>query len=206
MVDRSEAGTRQPTIAWDVDDVLNDLMGGWLAWYRERGPTAITYEEIAENPPYRLLGISRDEYLASLDAYRLSDAARGQQPVPEVLAWFEEHGDGAHHIAVTATPLATAPGSAEWVVRHFGRWIRTFHVTPSPRVGDGIAERETKTASLARLGGADMAVDDLPANLEGMPEMGIATLVFPRPWNGAPGTISDALRELTALLDEVTCR
>lgn len=189
------------TIAWDVDDVLNDLTRRWLAWFRKRAKSELPdYDDLIANPPHELLDITRDEYLGYLDEFRLTDAARGQHPVPEVFAWFERNGDRYRHVALTATPLVTAPVSAEWVTRTFGRWIRTFHFVPSAREDDGLATYETKGEFLSWFGLADVLVDDSPANLEGAREAGVDALAFPRPWNDAPGTAADALMRLDDLL------
>ena len=62
------------TIVWDVDDVLNNLMQSWLetAWLPAHPACQITYRLLTENPPHHLLGISKIEYLQSLDDFRLN--------------------------------------------------------------------------------------------------------------------------------------
>ena len=77
------------TIAWDVDDVLNDLMLMWFRqrWIIEHDDCKLKYEELTENPPHRLLGISVYEYLQSLDDYRLSPLYQQMKPVKEVMEW-----------------------------------------------------------------------------------------------------------------------
>ena len=192
------------TIAWDVDDVLNNLLTDWLAaWCAVRGDSArVAYADLTENPPDRLLGISREEYLASLDAFRNSDVARHLQPVPEVLDWFERKGDRYRHLALTARPLETVPAAAEWVMRHFGTWIRTFHYVPADRPGRALPRYDvTKAEFLGWLGKADVLVDDTPANLESCPALGIAAVLVPRPWNGGVGDITTALELLDRELE-----
>ena len=93
----------------------------------------LQYEEITANPPHQVLGISsKEEYLASLDAFRVSEAARRLTPNrrdPRVAA---THGDRSTATsALTARPLASAGVAAEWVFRHFGNYIRCFGVVPS---------------------------------------------------------------------------
>jgi len=50
------------TIAWDVDDVLNNLMKVWLEqfWQPKNVGQSPNYEEIKVNPPYQLLGVNRE--------------------------------------------------------------------------------------------------------------------------------------------------
>ena len=71
------------TIIWDVDDVLNDLMRAWFEDYAALNGTHthITYDRLTSNPPHELLGISRMEYLESLDKFRLSEMAENMTPV-----------------------------------------------------------------------------------------------------------------------------
>ena len=85
------------TMAWDVDDVLNDLLRAWFdqAW-RPRDPTcAISYEQLTENPPHAILGTTIDDYRRSLDAFRLSDAGANLPPNPLLVEWFRTFGPRA---------------------------------------------------------------------------------------------------------------
>ena len=43
------------TLAWDVDDVLNDLMQVWLeeAWLPAHPECNVTYRDLTSNPPHR---------------------------------------------------------------------------------------------------------------------------------------------------------
>jgi len=191
------------TIVWDVDDVLNDLTRAWLegAWLPAHPDCPVQFASLVENPPHRLLGITKDEYLASLDAFRVSSAARQLQPVAEVLTWFDRYGGCARHVALSAAPLETVHESAAWVMRHFGRWIRTFAFVPSPRRTPLIPRYETtKGEYLAAWGKADVFIDDSQANVEAARTRGIAALLMPQPWNSSHQTVSETLERLTRLV------
>jgi hypothetical protein len=190
------------TIAWDVDDVLNDLMRVWLerAWLPEHSGCRAAYEDLRANPPHELLGIRLEEYLASLDAFRRTHYLEELAPRPEVLAWFERHGGAFRHMALTATPLACAPISAAWVLRHFGKWIRSFHFVPSARAGETIPTYDRgKQDFLSWWGQPAVLVDDQPANVEAVRRAGGRAILTPRPWNGGAGTIAQAIAELENL-------
>lgn len=60
------------TIAWDVDDVLNNFMYDWLnkEWLTENPLSSVVFKNLTENPPKRILKISKNEYLNSLDKFR----------------------------------------------------------------------------------------------------------------------------------------
>ena len=187
------------TVVWDVDDVLNDLMHSWfeLHWLPRHPDCPITYSMISENPPHLLLGVSVTEYLASLDTFRLSEAAREMAPVPEVLGWFRSHGGHFRHIALTATPMCAAPFSAAWVMRHFGWWIRSFSIVPSVRAGEVAPIYDNSKQDFLRWWGkADILVDDNAMNIAAAQELGISTVLIPRPWNGSQLTLADALETL----------
>jgi hypothetical protein len=193
------------TIAWDVDDVLNDLMRAWLeaGWKPAHPDCVLCYEQLTANPPHALLGARLDEYLASLDAFRLSADFADLTPRPEVLRWFESEGMRFHHLALTAVPLRAAPASAAWVLRHFGRWIRSFHFVPSPRPGDRKATYDSsKEAFLRRHGNIDLLIDDNPAHVEGARRAGVRGILFPRPWNKATHSVAEVLAEVSRLVDE----
>jgi hypothetical protein len=194
------------TIVWDIDDVLNNLMQTWLEhfWMSSHPDCTVSYAQISENPPQRLLGISLSEYLASLDDFRLSKSAGEMTPVPEVLAWFHQHGELFRHVALTATPLCAAPGSAAWVMRHFGRWIRSFHVVPSLRQGEQMPVYDRSKEDFLRWWGkADILIDDNPLNITVARSLGIQTVLIPRPWNRSPLGLSEALDMLTEVLKQV---
>src|SRR3989442_13945880 len=107
------------TIAWDVDDVLNDLMRVWFTeiWQPAHPECGLCYDGIVENPPDRVLGIERSEYLQSLDVFRASERARSLAPNGAVLDWLERNGAKCRHIALTARPIASVAHAAEWVFR-----------------------------------------------------------------------------------------
>ena len=190
------------TIAWDVDDVLNDLMRAWLkeAWLRSHPQCTVTYEDLHSNPPHAELGASLDEYRASLDEFRRSRYLSDLLPSPEATAWFQQHGDRYRHIALTAVPLACAPISAAWTLRHFGRWIRGFCFVPSYRTGESIPHYDaTKGDFLARLGNVSVLVDDHCGNVEAAAALGIQAVLMPRPWNGRKDAVAEVFRELERL-------
>ncbi|MEM5786778.1 MAG: hypothetical protein AAGU11_05625 [Syntrophobacteraceae bacterium] len=186
------------TIIWDVDDVLNDLMKEWFMDYSLSHATCShTYDRLTDNPPHALLGISREEYLESLDTFRLSGKVEKMRPVGEVFEWFCRNGDRFHHVALTATPLCAGSISAGWVMRHFGRWIRSFNVIPSPRTGEKVfCYHETKADFLRWWGKGDILVDDSTENVTGALALGLKAVLFPRPWNGSTLTMEGALAKL----------
>jgi hypothetical protein len=187
------------TLVWDVDDVLNDLTRAWLeGWWRPSQPGCATcYADLEANPPHDVLGVPLETYRASLDAFRHA-ALPALPPDPEVRAWFAAHGARFRHVALTATPLGVAPAAAAWVLRHFGRWIRTFAFVPSPRHDDGgpPAYDAGKAEYLTWLGRADLLLDDNTGHVEAARAAGIEAWLVPRPWNAGRGTMTDLLDAL----------
>jgi hypothetical protein len=190
------------TIVWDVDDVLNDLMRTWFekAWLRDHPECRAVYEDIVENPPHGILGASKAEYFASLDAFRLSKAAEEMEPLPETMRWFKQHGRRFRHMVLTGAPIIASPVSAAWVMRHFGWWIRSYHIVPtSPDRGSAPEYDASKKEFLLWWGKGDIMVDDSPRNLDGAREAGLECVLFPRPWNKGKLTISETLEKLAEL-------
>jgi len=186
------------TIAWDVDDVLNDLMFSWFnkAWKVEHPDSKVSFSEISQNPPDCVLGISRAEYLASLDQFRAADDARMMTPNASILTWLNQFGASYRHIALTARPLGSTPYAAEWLFRHFGGFIRTFAVVPT-RLADGLPSYDRDKADyLAWLDKVDILVDDSEENIRGAERLGIRGVLYPQPWNRAPQTPDEILRSL----------
>ena len=170
-------------IVWDIDDVLNDLMREWFKEFSKAFHTNVNYEDLIHNPPCDILKIPLDSYLNSLDDFR-ERKMLNLAPAKEVMEWFEQHGAGYRHIALTAVPLKFAHFSAQWLFANYGKWFREFHFVPSPRKTDeAIKYDKNKGDILKRLDRVDFFIDDNEANISQAKELGIKTIVFPRPWN-----------------------
>lgn len=193
------------TIAWDVDDVLNDLMYCWLTdkWLPEHPDCKVGFEQITQNPPERIINSARDEYLSSLDCFRFSKAYSEMKPNPEILAWFEKFGDKARHIALTSVPIKTAHISADWVVKNFGKWIRSFNFVPSLRIGGDCPEYDhAKVDYLKWLNKVDVMVEDSSQNIRESEKLGIKGLLIKRPWNKSNLSVKDALIKINKIIME----
>jgi phosphoglycolate phosphatase-like HAD superfamily hydrolase len=178
------------TIIWDVDDTLNDLMRAW-----SRGK--IRYPLISENPPHRLLGLTKTGYLSSLDRFRLSGAYARLKPLPEALRWFRKHGHRYRHVALSAVPRKAAHVSAEWVLRNFGTWIDTFAFVPSHRAGERrLVGPGSKQQFVKQLGLRGIFVDDNPVAIAQMRTLGCKCILVPRPWNRGVGSLQEAFEKI----------
>lgn len=187
------------TVAWDVDDTLNDFTHVWYEqWWIPRNKTSLNYSDLNINPPSSLLGITHSEYLASLDAFRASDDFSRVIPVESVLKWFQVHGETARHIVLTSPPMFAAPLSAAWLMKFFGKWIRSYNILPSARAGDHIPVYDiSKTDFLKWFNKVDVLVEDNAENLQSATYAGIATIGIPQPWNKIEDSLDDALLKLT---------
>ena len=188
-------------IMWDVDDVLNDLMGEWFrsSWLPHHPECPVTYSGITVNPPHELLGVSKHEYLASLDVFR-QKYFKDLKPLPEILKWFQLHGKKAEHLVVTSVPIIASQHSAEWVFTYFGEWVRSFNIVPSTRAGNHDYGAKSKADYIRTFSKVDLVVEDNPETLRSMKELGIETVTIPRPWNESTETIETTLTGLTKLL------
>jgi len=190
------------TIAWDVDDVLNELMRVWFAeiWELSHPDCGLHYDDIRENPPDRILGIEREEYLRSLDLFRTSERARRMAPNCAVLHWLELYGSKCRHIALTARPLDSVPAAAEWVFRHFGGHLRSFGVVPSRLDPDMPVYDADKGGFLRWFSGSTVLVDDSAENVCAAKASGVQGLLYPQPWNESSNTVAEALDHLTGMV------
>jgi hypothetical protein len=191
------------TIAWDVDDVLNDLMRRWLVdkWIFEHPGCNVGFEQITQNTPEGIINSSREEYLLSLDAFRLSGEYLKLKPDPEIRAWFEEFGSQARHMALTSVPLKAAHISADWAMRNFGKWIRSFNFVPSLREEESLPDYgRTKADYLRWLDKVDVLVEDSRENICQAQELGIKGILLGKPWNKSKLSVKEALGEINKIL------
>lgn len=188
------------TLAWDVDDVLNSLMRAWFDDLRTKSQREIKigYDQLFENPPHELLGMTLNQYHVSIDEFRLSDRYERLEPNCEILNWFNAYGHYCRHMALTSVPLAAAPVSSAWVLKHFGKWIRTFAFVPSRRTDEKIPEYDRSKADfIGWYGKIDILIDDNPEHIEQAAQIGIQGILITQPWNAGKLDLSGALALLT---------
>lgn len=182
-------------LVWDVDDVLNELTAQWLGTINH---DTITSKKHLTNPQFhRLLGWSRDEYLHSLDSFRV-EHLRDLTP-NEVVRGFMSESRSCSHILLTATPLISAPYSAEWALRHFGSLVDGVLIAPSARPGvrsTGLSKFD-HIARITAMGETVLCIDDLPSNIEQARRAGATGVLWPQPWNNSNSTISAVLDFIT---------
>ena len=192
------------TIVWDIDDVLNDLMRAWFleAWKPAHPQCTAAFEDLRENPPHRILGVERSEYLASLDDFRMSERGRDLTANPAILGWLAKYGRQHRHVALTARPLNTAPYASEWLFRHFGAYFRCFGVVPSrPEPATPVYDNH-KGDFLNWMGGADLFVDDSEENVALAEGLGIRAMLYPQPWNRSSVSVPELLNSLMEQVDD----
>jgi len=188
------------TIAWDVDDVLNDLTKQWLYYYCKKQNIKMEYKDIVSNPPHNILNMTFDEYINSLDSFRLSDKALNMLPNSKILNWFEQYGYLFNNIVITSTSAKTSQNSAFWVMKHFYKWIHSFNIVPSYRIDDNVVRTDkTKKDFLERIGNVDIFIDDNKKNIDDAKELKIKTFLVAKPWNKNGLKIEDILMELTKI-------
>jgi len=185
-------------LVWDIDDVLNRFM--FLCLGRFPAKRSLRYEDLSVMPPYELLGISKEQYLDTLDSCR--PVLYKEAPRPEVMRFFERHGSDFQHIALSAAPIKFAPDSAQWLLRHFGCWIQSCIFIPSPRPDVIVRSQRfrSKGEALLSLGGTPVLIDDSPLNIADARKCGCRTMTFPAPWNENRNVpVNDFLNELIKL-------
>lgn len=184
------------TIVWDIDDVLNDLTRTWFerVWQQENKGTTMRYSDLRSNPPHDILGIAREDYLLSLDAFRLSSGAATMMPEPAVVDWFHRSGHHYRHLALTARPIGTFAAAVQWLYTHFGSWFQAVSIVPSPRTTEHPHQPDSsKGAFLAWLGKADFFIDDHAAQVQAATALGIQAYLVKQPWNNSSATLTEIL-------------
>jgi hypothetical protein len=194
------------SIAWDIDDVLNDFMRNWLEFLKAEGECSdsFRYDDLTANPPHGIFEGKLEKYLASLDTFR-EKYLLALRPQEEMLEWFEKNGHKYRHIALTAVPRRFAPESASWLMAHFGKWIRSYNFVPSFRANDKIPSYDDdKKDFLNWIEKVDLLIEDNEKNILDADSLGIKTCMFPRPWNSAKGkNVDQFFYELDETLESI---
>jgi hypothetical protein len=194
------------TVIWDICDTLNDSKYRWFINFKFHNTLCILedYKDLCEDPPWKLMGITKERYLTSLDNYRLS-SYKFLEPNKEFLEWFIDHGEKTEHIALTEIPLKCAHISSDWVFTHFGNWIRTFHCIPSTRRYCYPPEYHKNKAEYIRDLNKDnlIFIDDNEENIEEIEKLklNIKTFCVKQPWNSGM-SINRILKKLNKMIDK----
>lgn len=191
-------------IAWDVDDVLNDLLVSFLKNMQSTGAMRhVVYKDLINNPPHAAFNMPLEQYLHNLDQFRLRHYA-DLIPSAAVLQWFKTHGDRFLHVAVSSAPRNYATHSAAWVMRWYGDWIRSYNFVPSPRDADTTTIKKagypTKADFLCSFKKIDLFIDDNSINVEAVAKLGIPTILWPQPWNNSTQSAEEALNAIESAL------
>ena len=192
------------TIAWDVDDVLNDLMRVWLdLWWVPSNPQPqVRSAARGKNPPHDLVGTTLMEYQSSLDSFRLWVFFRRMEPIADVRSWshLPRRPVSSHRIDRRPAPLTTGLGGVgDPSLRAL---IRGFHFVPSLRHGEDLPTYDlTKGEYFRRVAHVDVIIDDNRDHVDDARRSGLKAVLFPRPWNRCKSTVPEALDELAKLAE-----
>jgi len=187
-----------PIIVWDVDDVLNCLMKSWLQYWSQESGLKIILNEIIKNPPQDILGITKEDYLNSLDTFRNSDLGKDLEVNHIIKKWFLHHGNKFNHIACTGRPIRTMPNQAWWLYKNYSQWIKTVHMTGADR---DLESRKISKADFISFINSDVVfIDDCENNINSVSKIGGITLLYPQPWNKANYTEVEFISKLNSLL------
>ena len=185
-----------PILVWDVDDVLNLLMVSWLKHWNLMNDSNFSLLDIKENPPYEILGISKEMYFANLDDFRNSEAGINVEENSTVKNWFENHGNKFNHMACTARPIHTMPNQAWWIYHNYGRWIHTVHVAGTGRNNEMDYKKISKADFISWIDKKVIFIDDSEENINNVSTVGAETILYPQPWNIADYSAEDFIAKL----------
>ena len=171
------------TIAWDVDDVLNNLTECWLKYYNSNNNTSFDYNDITKNPPHEILNISFEKYIESLDEFRMSEYAQQLVPNQDILDFMDKHKDRFNHIALTATSAHTAYNSSYWVLKNFYKYVFSYNVVPAKRDYLTYSNYSDKKSFLQQHSDVKILIDDSIKNVEDANSIGVKAYLLKRPWN-----------------------
>lgn len=171
------------TIAWDVDDVLNNLMDVWLDYYNSIFQTDYSFGQLVENPPNKILNISSKEYTKLLDEFRLSNFAKDLSPNLEIKHWMLQNIGKYRHIALTSTSAHTSFNSASWVFKNFYECIYSYNLVPAKRDYAIDLPYLSKKDFLSENNHVKILVDDNIKNIEDACSVGVKGFLLKKPWN-----------------------
>jgi len=187
-------------IVWDVDDVLNCLMESWLDYWNKKNNSNVCYNEIKNNPPNKILGISKKLYLSNLDEFRNSEAGKNVKVNSIIKSWFKKNGNRFINIACTARPIHTMYNQSYWIYKNFGKWIHSICVADPARDTKANINYISKAEYISLISRPVLFIDDSEENINSVSESGADTLVYPQPWNKNDLTIEEFLNKLNSKL------
>lgn len=188
------------TICWDVDNVLNNLIEEWLIYYKYVNLGKydhIKFNQLLHYNLYNSLNITEKEFIESLDYFTIN-YYKTLKPNKVILNWFTLYGHLTHNIVLTAFPLRYIEISAQWVLKYYGQWIRSYAFTPLEIREDTIIYDKTKSDYINRMGNIDIFIEDSEKNI--LNSQATNNLILKRPWNNSEMDEIRLLKEINNLI------
>jgi 5'(3')-deoxyribonucleotidase len=167
---------KKQTIAVDIDDVLADNAGGFIAFSTQRWGTHLSPEDYDE----RFAAMWEiDEHEAERRAVEFhgSGVIGRYRHDPGASPVLRELSKNYRLIVITSRRKQVAQESLAWLDRYYAGIFSDVHFAGMWDKADPLAHQATK-AELSRELGADYLIDDQPKHCIGAAEAGLTALLF----------------------------
>jgi hypothetical protein len=193
-------------IVWDIDSVLNNFEEEWFLYYKSINHEKyknLFFNDIVDNPPHNILGITKEEYLESLNYFR-KYCMHTVKPNMSVLDWLNVYGSKINSSVLTSALYPSLEESAYWLFSNYKRYIRSYTVIPSYiNKENAIIYDETKLDFLKKTRNVDIFIDDNEKTINSVKEFLPHIKVFcpKQPWNNGV-KIETILNDLTRIIHD----
>lgn len=163
----------KPVIAVDIDDVLFPFVDGIAAYHNKLKGTALTAKDFISYNFHEVWGGDQQETDDIIDAFLSRDHLQ-LQPVAGAKEALERLSGDFDVFLVTARNELFADSTASWLRRHLPDLFRHVIFAGNPHDGRPYQPKGVICESI----GAQLLIDDHPANLKSAAECGIKGVLF----------------------------
>ena len=172
-------GTNKKIIGIDFDDVLLDFRTPFCLYINSIKNTTYTRSDMTDFYFEKVFGCSRQEVLDFINGFYESEE---HLHAPTIAGAQEAIKKLSKHYSlsiISARPEYLRERTEQWIQKHFGNMFETIHLNNQYH-GDEI--KKTK-AEVCQEIGAEIYVDDLLENAEGVANTGRKVFLLDSPWN-----------------------
>jgi len=168
-------------IGFDIDDVLCDLVGDFLAFYNKKFNTNFKYENFNSYAWYDVLEHNKDDFKAILDEYLNNGAYKILKPYNDMIELLKELSTNNNDIyLITARPDIYHNDNKIWLDKFLSGYYKKLIYSSN---NHSYKNNNLSKAEICQNLNIKVMVEDVLNYAIDCANLGVKTFLVDRPWN-----------------------